>query len=41
MDGDRDMILDAGLTDYLTKPLRKDALLEKLGAYCPQCQLAS
>lgn len=41
MNGDRDMILDAGLTDYLTKPLRKDALLEKLGAYCPQCQLAS
>src|SRR6056297_840295 len=41
MDGDRDMILKAGLTDYLTKPLRKDALLEKLERYCPRCQLAS
>lgn len=41
MDGDRDMILKAGLTDYLTKPLRKDALLEKLELYCPQLQLAS
>jgi signal transduction histidine kinase/CheY-like chemotaxis protein len=41
MDGDRDMILDAGLTDYLTKPLRKDALLQKLELYCPQLQLAS
>jgi hypothetical protein len=41
MEGDRDMILQAGLTDYLTKPLRKDALLEKLELYCPRCQLAS
>ncbi len=41
LDGDRDMILQAGLTDYLTKPLRKDALLEKLEHYCPRCQLAS
>ncbi|WP_439122023.1 ATP-binding protein [Marivita sp.] len=41
LDGDRDMILEAGLTDYLTKPLRKDALLEKLGTYCSVCQLAS
>jgi len=38
---DRDMILDAGLTDYLTKPLRKDALLQKLELYSPQLQLAS
>jgi signal transduction histidine kinase/ActR/RegA family two-component response regulator len=41
MDGDRETILHAGLTDYLTKPLRKDALLEKLELYCPRCQLAS
>ena len=41
MEGDRDMILQAGLTDYLTKPLRKDALLEKLELYCPRLQLAS
>ena len=41
MDGDRDTILHAGLTDYLTKPLRKDELLEKLELYCPRCQLAS
>ena len=41
MEGDREHILKAGLTDYLTKPLRKAALLEKLGLYCPQIQLAS
>ena len=41
MDGDREHILQAGLTDYLTKPLRKDALLAKLEQYCPQVQLAS
>ena len=41
LDGDRDMILDAGLTDYLTKPLRKDALIETLARYCPELQLAS
>lgn len=41
MDGDREMIIEAGLTDYLTKPLRKDALIEKLTIYCPQLQLAS
>ncbi len=41
LDGDRDMILHAGLTDYLTKPLRKDALIETLGRYCPALQLAS
>ena len=41
MEGDRETILEAGLTDYLTKPLRKQALLEKLALYCPQVQLAS
>lgn len=41
LDGDREMILHAGLTDYLTKPLRKDALIETLGRYCPALQLAS
>ncbi|SHH63035.1 ATP-binding protein [Marivita hallyeonensis] len=41
MDGDRDMILRAGLTDYLTKPLRKAALLQKLEFYCPDSQAAS
>jgi len=41
MDGDREQILEAGLTDYLTKPLRKAALIEKLELYCPQVQLAS
>ncbi|MFP7672456.1 response regulator [Marivita sp. S0852] len=41
MDGDKEQILAAGLTDYLTKPLRKDALLEKLQAHCPRVQLAS
>lgn len=43
LEGDRDMILGAGFTDYLTKPLRKDALIEKLRQYCPEitAQLAS
>lgn len=41
LDGDREMVIAAGLTDYLTKPLRKDALIEKLTLYCPQLQLAS
>ncbi|MEN8683731.1 ATP-binding protein [Marivita sp.] len=41
LDGDREMVIAAGLTDYLTKPLRKDALIEKLALYCPQLQLAS
>ena len=41
MDGDHEMIIEAGLTDYLTKPLRKDALIEKLKIYCPQLRLAS
>ncbi|MCK0151373.1 ATP-binding protein [Marivita sp. S6314] len=41
MEGDREQILAAGLTDYLTKPLRKAALIEKLELYCPQVQLAS
>ncbi len=41
MDGDYEMIIEAGLTDYLTKPLRKDALIEKLKIYCPQLRLAS
>ncbi|MBV2359244.1 response regulator [Thalassococcus sp. CAU 1522] len=33
MDGDRDQILNAGLDDYLTKPLRKAALVEKLAVH--------
>ena len=41
MDGDKEQILAAGLTDYLTKPLRKAALMEKLELYCPRLQLAS
>lgn len=33
MAGDREAILEAGLTDYLTKPLRKAALGEKIDQY--------
>ena len=33
MAGDREGIIDAGLDDYLTKPLRKDQLAEKIAAY--------
>ena len=35
MSGDRDSIMQAGLTDYLTKPLRKAALGEKIDLYAP------
>ncbi|MCM2562581.1 response regulator [Lutimaribacter sp. EGI FJ00015] len=35
MDGDREGVLDAGLDDYLTKPLRKAAIREVICAHCP------
>ena len=36
MSGDREAILSAGLDDYLTKPLRKAELAEKLDRYRPR-----
>ncbi len=36
MEGDSTAILAAGLDRYLTKPLRKSAILEVMQAYCPQ-----
>ncbi|TGD67545.1 response regulator [Tabrizicola sp. WMC-M-20] len=35
MDGDAAEILAAGMDRYLTKPLRKSAILDVLAAYCP------
>ncbi|ETW12257.1 cytoplasmic sensor hybrid histidine kinase [Roseivivax marinus] len=35
MEGDRDAILAAGLDDYLTKPLRKAALLDMIDRHAP------
>jgi CheY-like chemotaxis protein len=32
MQGDRDMCLEAGMDDYLTKPIRIDRLVEALNA---------
>ncbi|MGP6089133.1 response regulator [Antarctobacter jejuensis] len=36
MSGDREAILEAGLTDYLTKPLRKAALGDMIELYSPR-----
>jgi CheY-like chemotaxis protein len=30
MQGDREMCMDAGMDDYVTKPIRVDALVEAL-----------
>ena len=35
MEGDRDMILAAGLDDYMSKPMRKADLLARIVAHCP------
>lgn len=40
MSGDKEVILEAGLTDYLTKPLRKAALAEKIALYLPDLEQA-
>jgi CheY-like chemotaxis protein len=40
MEGDREDILSAGLDDYLSKPLRKAELVERIVAYCPADALA-
>ncbi|MCB6177723.1 response regulator [Rhodobacter sp. Har01] len=36
MEGDAEAILAAGIDHYLTKPLRKAAIMEALAAHCPQ-----
>ena len=36
MEGDRESILEAGLTDYLTKPLRKSELAAMIDTYAPR-----
>jgi signal transduction histidine kinase/CheY-like chemotaxis protein len=35
MEGDREVILDCGLDDYLSKPLRKADLVSRIIAHCP------
>ena len=35
MEGDAESILAAGLDHYLTKPLRKSAIAERIVALCP------
>ncbi|MGL4321662.1 MAG: response regulator, partial [Paracoccaceae bacterium] len=36
MDGDAENILAAGIDEYMTKPLRKTAILTALSAHCPK-----
>jgi CheY-like chemotaxis protein len=35
MEGDADSILSAGVDQYLTKPLKKSAIIESIRQYCP------
>lgn len=35
MDGDEDSILAAGIDHYLTKPLKKAAILARIAEFCP------
>ena len=35
MDGDKDDILSAGIDEYMTKPLRRTAIMEMLAKHCP------
>jgi len=36
MEGDSDSILAAGLDHYLTKPLKKPEIIDKIGRFCPK-----
>jgi CheY-like chemotaxis protein len=36
MEGDAENILAAGIDEYMTKPLRKTAILNTLAAHCPK-----
>jgi CheY-like chemotaxis protein len=36
MEGDSDSILAAGIDHYLTKPLKRAELVERIAAYCPK-----
>ena len=36
MQGDRDMCIEAGMDDYLTKPIRVDRLVEALSNVKPR-----
>jgi len=36
LDGDSEGILSAGLDHYMTKPLRKAAIFDRIAAHCPK-----
>jgi len=41
MEGDREKCLNAGMDDYIAKPLRKEKVREVVSRWVPTAQIAS